>query len=467
MEGFAQLPSPIQRIDSLKPGDTLVKHMVQIVDVQIEGNKKTREYVIRREMSLEEGKVLALEDLEELIKIDKRRIANTRLFVHVDINVVPLDESHVRIEIDLQERWYVIPAPIFKLADRNFNDWWTNQQRDLSRVNYGLKFKHYNFMGRAEQLMFTAQLGYTKSFRVAYSMPYIDKSRKTGMGMSFVYFENNNVALRTVNHKRIFINDEENKLRNTYATGVTFSRRSSFYTTHFAGLSFTSNTVADTVVLANPEYMPESTTKLRFFSLGYGFSRDLRDNVSYPLKGFVIRASASQKGLGIFNQLNIFDLDASLGFYKPLSKKLFLNNYSSTRLSTPSDQPYYLQRGLGYGMDYIRGMELYVLEGQHYFINKSELKWQLFNKVFDISKIVPIEQFNVLPFALYPKVYFDAAYIVVKNPNPNNDLLINKPIWGGGVGLDFVSFYDFVMQIEYSFNSLNERGIFFHMNRSF
>ena len=37
-------------------------------------------------------------------------------------------------------------------------------------------------------------------------------------------------------------------------------------------------------------------------------------------------------------------------------------------------------------------------------------------------------------------------------------------LWGKGIGLDAVFFYDKVFKIEYSFNHLWESGIFFHFN---
>ncbi len=441
--------------------------MVMVVDIAIEGNKKTREYVIRREMSLHEGQVVDREELEDLLAVDRKRITNTRLFLSVNTTVVPLDDKHVRIEIALQERWYVVPVPIFKLADRNFNDWWSNQQRDLSRVNYGLKFNHYNFMGRAERLSMLAQFGYTRSFRIAYYLPYIDQTRKNGLGLSLQYFDNNNLALRTINHKRVFLNSNEQELRRTYAANLTFTRRSSFYTTHYIGLSFVANTFADTVLIQNPEYLPASNSNLRYFALAYSIGRDLRDNISYPLKGFNFAGTISKTGLGIYNQVNIFNVDAAIGFYRPLSKKLFLSNIISTRLSTPRVQPYHLLRGLGYGLNFVRGMELYVIEGQHHALNKAELKWQMVKHEFNLGRLLPLDQFNKVPIALYPKIFFDAAYVVMKDPKPENNFLVNRPIWGTGVGLDVVSFYDFVFQVEYSLNNLMERGLFIHVDRNF
>jgi outer membrane protein assembly factor BamA len=457
-----------QQPASVQAGDSLVKHMVQIVDIDIVGNKKTREYVIRREMAVHEGQVVSMEDLNDILALDRKRISNTRLFLTVDIKVIPLDGKYVKILVDVQERWYVVPVPIFQIADRNFNDWWTNQKRDLSRVNYGLKFNHYNFMGRAERVGLTAQFGYTKSFKVNYYLPYIDKTRKNGLGLSFLYFDNNNLALQTINHKRVFLNDEEQELRKTYAAGLTFTRRSTFYTTHSVNLSFYSNTVADTVITLNPEYLPaESNNNLSYFTLSYGINRDLRDNVSFPLRGFRFQAWATKTGLGIFNQANIFEVSALFDYYKPITKKLFAGNLFHTRLSVPDKQPYYLLTGLGYGSKFIRGMELYVLEGQHHFLNKTDLKYQLVKHTINLEKILPWDQFSKVPIGIYPKIFFDAGYVVMPNPQPNNDFLVNKPIWGTGVGLDIVSFYDMVIQLEYSMNSRLERGFFINVNRGF
>ena len=42
--------------------------------------------------------------------------------------------------------------------------------------------------------------------------------------------------------------------------------------------------------------------------------------------------------------------------------------------------------------------------------------------------------------------------------------LSNRLLWGGGIGLDIVLYYDKVIQIEYSFNDLMENGYFLHLN---
>ncbi|MCB0565677.1 MAG: hypothetical protein KDD01_15005, partial [Phaeodactylibacter sp.] len=54
--------------------------------------------------------------------------------------------------------------------------------------------------------------------------------------------------------------------------------------------------------------------------------------------------------------------------------------------------------------------------------------------------------------------YTNDPYTARLNP------LSNRLLWGGGIGLDIVLYYDKVIQIEYSFNDLMENGLFLHLN---
>lgn len=441
--------------------DSLVKHMVKIDRIFIKGNKKTREYVIKREIGLEEGDMVAYEDLEGILKKDRQRILNTRLFLKVELTAIPLSNRLYDIIVEVSERWYVVAAPVFQLADRNFNDWWVNQERDLSRVNYGGKFTHYNFRGRGEKLALYAHFGFSRRYSASYYVPYIDPTRKNGLGLSLNYSENTNIPIYTTEHKRQFL-DAETPLQENYGTTLTFVRRASFYNTHTASVSFSATTFKDIVLEHNPHYLRTGSNSMRYFNLSYYFRRDLRDAVNYPLRGFIINAGASKVGLGIYNDINLFNMNASYSHFTPIGEKFFFSNALAGRLSTPEVQPYLHLTGLGYGGNYIRGYELYVIEGQHHLLNKTELKFQLFKEEVSLGRLMPLDQFRVIPLALYPKVYFDAGYVFMPTPYPTNEALTNKPLWGAGFGLDFVSFYDVVVRMEYSFSSIGERGFFLH-----
>ena len=62
------------------------------------------------------------------------------------------------------------------------------------------------------------------------------------------------------------------------------------------------------------------------------------------------------------------------------------------------------------------------------------------------------------------KVFVDFGYMYSKSElvySQNNTLL-----YGYGIGVDFVSYYDIVFRVEYSFNKQNEQNLFFHFNKA-
>ena len=109
---------------------------VTIGNIYITGNNRTREEIIRRELDFTEGDIYQKNDLLETITLVKQKLTNTRLFVTVEVIPLTISEDDIDILIRLQERWYIFPVPIFKLADRNFTEWWINQKCDFSRVNW-------------------------------------------------------------------------------------------------------------------------------------------------------------------------------------------------------------------------------------------------------------------------------------------------------------------------------------------
>jgi len=44
--------------------------------------------------------------------------------------------------------------------------------------------------------------------------------------------------------------------------------------------------------------------------------------------------------------------------------------------------------------------------------------------------------------------------------------LNNQLLWGGGVGLHFLVYFDKLIQVEYSINKLGERGLFLSLDLS-
>lgn len=451
--------------ESVVHADTTSTREVLIDNIFIIGNKVTKSKIILRELDVAIGKTYAYNELQELLLVDKNKIQNLRLFNSVEITILDLSQTKVDIVIQVKERWYTFPAPIFDLVDRNFNDWWQNRDGDLGRTNFGVKLFRNNFRGRNEQLRLTVQFGFTRNFSLVYKIPYIDRSQRHGLSFLFDYAENNNIAFQTEDHIQSFY-DAEELLRTEQTYGVGYSFRNSFYTFHRVNLSFNYNTVTDTVTTLNPEYYKNGATSQRYFTLHYAFTYDKRDFNPYPLKGKRLDFDIFKRGLGLFDDLNQWDVNLSLSQYHKLGKKFFLANYSSVSINLPSEQPYANFNALGFRKDLVRGYELFLIEGPRYALNRTTLKKRILSTKKRVG-LIPIEQFREIPLDIYLKTYLDMGYVHNYDNYTISNRLADRYLFGTGLGLDFVTYYDTVIRLEYSINRENEAGLFFHLKKEF
>ena len=443
--------------------DTTARY-VAIDNVFILGNKKTKKSIILRELVVKKGMLIYYPDLIKHIEADQNKLFNLRLFNSVKINILELSPSKVDIVVQVDERWYTFPIPILKFADRNFNDWLKNQGADFSRINYGIKFTQYNVRGRNEKLRLTAQFGFTKNFAMSYRAPYIDKSQNNGLELKVGYRERKNTAYGTVDHKQIFYDSENTAFEETYGL-IKYTRRSKFYDFHDFILEYNRSSVSDSILIFNPSYFSNRLNKQSYVALRYKYTKDKRDVVAYPLKGYRIQGEVNKIGLGISNDLNILELRVTHDRYLDLGKNYYFSMYTKGVLSTPENQSYTLFPSLGRQQDFVRGYELYLIEGSSFGLNKISFKKLLFKGEKHVRPLV--RQFKNFPYALYLKTYIDIGYVKNFNQYEQNNRLTNRLIRGTGLGLDFVTFYDFVIRTEYSINDDKEQGFFFHFKKGF
>jgi outer membrane protein assembly factor BamA len=429
--------------------------------IKIEGNRKTKTYIILRELNFKEGDTLYKATLKENFLINHNRLFNTALFVTVDIEADSSDQLTKDVLIKVKERWYTYPNIIFELADRNFNEWWEQRGHDINRTNYGIYFDQKNVRGRNENLKLKIQLGFTKQFEFNYSMPYINKNQKTGLGFNFAFNTNKQLAYRTLNHKLEYLNTGE-YLRKRIYTGLTISRREKFYQFHSLNIGFSYNTIADTIAKLNPEYFFENEHKQSYFTLRYNFVNDKRDISYYPLRGYYLRVEVEKNGLTKFEDVNILAFKFLIERFVEITPKLFFGGAFRQKISFPNRQPYSNYKGLGYGIEYVSGYELYVIDGRHFSLSKVNFKYKILSKKLEL-KFIPIRQFNTIPFSLYLRLYSEGGYVSDNMYHTPNNPLANAFLWGNGAAIDFVSYYDFVFRFEYSFNRLGESGIFLHV----
>lgn len=444
--------------------DSSADPFVVISSIRIEGAKKTQPRLILRELDFARGDTLPGAQVKEILLRNRNKIFNTDLFVTVDLALHPGHDGQIELIIQVTERWYIFPMLIFELADRNFNEWWVDRNRDLRRTQYGVRVAHKNFRGRGEVLRATAQFGFTKRFELGYNIRYLDRAQKSGLGFVFSYSDNRSVAYRTEYNKLVFF-DHYELARNRFYTGVTYSHRPRFYGFHRLNARFHYNTIADTIARLNPEYFLDGRTVQRYATLSYQYTWDRRDIVAYPLKGHFFSADISQSGFTRGEDIHQTAAGAYFSFYQPLGKKFYWSIGLRGRMVTPGRQPYPNYRGIGYGFDHLRGYEYYVVDGQHFALAKFTVKRELFSVEQRLPVPFGLSQFQTLPIAVYLTAYSDAGYVYAPIRYSETNQLDNRLLYGGGAGIDIVTFYNVVFRINYSVNRRGDRGFFLHFTR--
>lgn len=463
-----EVPSAADTIKRKRTVFADTSRYLEINKITIVGNKLTRNTIIQRELALKPGDVVQESYLSEVLEKDRRKIFNLRLFHKVVIHSIDAGNNKIDLLVELDERWYTFPIPIFRLSDRNFNEWWENYNHDFGRVNYGLKLYQYNLWSRNHTLIFTSQFGFQKRFELLYRVPYINAKQKQGLIFEMDLIEAKNVADSTVDHKLDYFKFNR-VLRNTKGISLTYTYRNNFYNHHRIKYEYRQTNIADTLQELNPNYLGKDRSRQKYDAITYEFISDHRDVIAYPLHGSMLTVHIQKYGVGLRNDLNKTDGYASFAGFLDLKRNFFLSNLSFLYLSTPDNLPYFNYGAMGYDKLFVRGYEVYVIEGPKFFLNKTTFKKRIFSRNWNLD-FWPIEQFNYFPLAIYFKAYADWGYVhtySAYSENSINTRLSNKFLGGAGAGFDIVTAYDVVLRLEYTFTSQNTNGFFLHIKKEF
>lgn len=431
-------------------------------DIVIEGNRITKEAIIFRELMFRQNDTLTPLEWSDRVERSEENLMNTALFNFVFIETVEQPSGRHDVKIKVTERWYIWPWPVLKISDRNFNVWW--QTKELRRLSYGFKIDWQNVRGRMENLMTTFQFGYDQVYEFRYRFPYLNKKKTIGMGLGAGIARNHELAYKTVENKQVFFRLADAYARRDVYSYINLSLRPNIYNSFFFQFRFDRQIFADTLVTVNP-YFSDGENYKSYFSAYLVFKSDHRDYKPYPLQGYYFDVELNKQGLGIMrsNSVNYFFIGGTFRKYWKLSNRFYYATGLNARFSDKGRQPYFTLGGIGYGRDVIRGYEFYVINGQKYGILKNNLKFAILPRTVRDIGFIKSDKFGLIHFAFYLNLFIDVGYVdnnqfYGENMNAmENDLQV-----GYGAGIDFVSYYDIVVRMEYSFNKLGESGFFIH-----
>ena len=436
--------------------DTTAKLLVH--SINITGNKTTKEYVILREIQIKQGDSVQISTLNFELQKARQQVYNSSLFNEVKIEVNVTGSNDIDINFMVKERLYIFPIPKIQLVDRNINEWIQKFNADFDRVIYGGKFTHYNLTGRRDQLRLILLNGFTRTYSLSYSQPFSNKALTNGFSLSAALTENREYIYKIgYDNKPLLFNNGSFSKKNIFISAGFTVRKNILYSHAFA-VAYNNLQVTDSLLDAayNPNYFKGKGSQRSYTDISYIWQYINTNNIKYPLKGATASVKALKRGLGFTGGLNMFFVEANYNRYWDLHKAWFASINLSAKTTLPFNQAYINQRAMGYGENYLRGLELYVVDGVAFGLLRSTLK----RKLFTINFPLPFKskKYPTIPFTFFAKTYADLGYTY--NKKAFETYLNNKLLYTGGVGIDVLTFYDINLRIEYSFNQLGKNGLF-------
>lgn len=434
-----------------------------INQILITGNSITKKGIILRELKFKEHDTISLIRFSEMLTSSRQNIFNTRLFNFVTIDTSSISGPRILdVTIALVERWYIWPIPFFEISDRNFNVWW--ETRDFNRLTYGVDFTFFNVRGKNETLKILTHFGFNQKFGFTYKIAYFNKKQTLGVAFGAALELNHEVPVFTANNKPVNIRSNSTFLKKLIFGFVELNARPDFFSTHTFRISY-SHYNFDSSIRTIPGYAMLAQNVQQFLNFNYLYKNDHRDVQYYPLTGYYLDAEINHAVPFATAHNSYFRSNTRI--YLQLHNRWYWAAGLTGKLSFEKIQPYYLQQGLGFGREFVRGYEYYVVDGQHFVLFKNNLKFALLPQHIETLKFIKTTKFNTIPLALYLNVFIDMGFVYHYPGYPPytvdaGNTLENQFLIGYGLGLDFTTYYDIVVRVEGSMNRMGQPGVYLH-----
>ena len=433
---------------------------IQISAIAIVGNKKTKEYIVLRELPYHVGDLIAKDSLVYYNTLAQQQLYNTSLFMDAEVSSSSNDSIHYSITIQLRERWYLFPIPAFKLVDRNFNQWWNEEHRNLERINYGINFRESNFTGNNDKLSVGLIAGYTHQAIVRYQFPYLDKKLRYRIGVGVQFFTQKEINTSTFEDKQIFskTNDIIQKGNRSY---LNLFYRHNLYVRHALQIGGGQNEISDSAFLIQPALFPNLSRSFSYIDFLYSYSKAKFDYNAYPTNGSATEFSAYHR---FSDKSGLSSVQFRKIFARPLSKNNFILLESNTAIKFLPNHNYTDAKLMGYGNMQLYGLDYYVIDGNAGTLLRAE--WHHALGGFTVKNLVAKKIIPEVKYRFWLKAFTNLGYVYAERPI-NNTKLANTLLRTAGVGLDILSIYDFVLKIDYSLNQLGDKGLYLHYGLNF
>lgn len=351
---------------------------VNIRHINIVGNDKTKENVIRRELRVYPGDLFSRTSLMR----SQREIMILNYFANVTPDVVPYDDDEIDLIFEVEEK---------NTGTATASAGWSERDGFIGTV--GLQFP--NFLGNGQQLGFNFQRAYSyQSLSMNFVEPWLFNTPNL-VGVSLFDTDRTRGSLNNVFASQYSYYTPYDV--HSRGGSLTFGRRFRWPDNYFRGrwqLQAASNQYDTTKVYdwaifdrVNPARL-ENTSGI---SLKQSITRDSRNAPEFPTRGSVMSLVTTYSGGFLKGNENFFKQQANLEWYSPLWKdKLTMRNYFEMGYMTeitddsthiiPYDEYFFMGgAGLIWGSA-LRGYSeraVGTLEGSSYFGGKASFKYTM------------------------------------------------------------------------------------------
>ena len=384
------------------------------------GNQITETYVILDEMALKPGMIAT----RSLIEFDRNRIYNLGLFTQVELFYDSLGTIGF-LYVDLRERWYVIPFPIFGFRDG-----------DPKRAYYGAGLLHNNVAGKNKRLALSFALGDDPVAGISFMDPLLHRDARLFGSASVSYSHVRNKSEDEAAEGGEY--DEDH-----FSANVLLGKRLSLFQTGAVSLGYRS--------VSTDAYRPGRTVDPsgndRYLVASLQFTHDTRDLAEYATQGALIAASATQNGVGE-SHLSYSRFALDLRGFLPLGDAFILAGRGFGSFAAGGTVPVYGRTLFGFG-ERIRGHYRDVTEGEHLLHAGAELRFLVLPPRTVYMSTLPLpEQFRVWRFGIACALFGDAGTTWFRG----EPVGLRRISSGVGGGVHFLLPYGLVARIEYAIN---------------
>ena len=430
--------------------------------INVTGNKVTKLSTIDRELLFKEGDTICS---DEVVKESRENLLNASLFNFVDFYWTDDEgqQNSKTLTINVTERWYLWPIPYLAYADRNLTSWF--KANDFSRLSYGFDLVYRNLWGLKHELDLTVIAGYNQNLGLTYDIPYLTRRQRLGVKASGGFTRDREVAYITNYDKITYFKGEDDFAQEAFYAYIMPYYRFGYRNKLSLQLRYDDRTFNDSLPSLNPDFGNPEGTRFQYFTLSAVFKNDYRDDHNYPLDGHYLELELTKIGFGATDYSpDLFYGKITADWYTPIKGRFYWASNITTKVSDSKSAPYFLSQGFGYKNDYVRTYDLYVVDALNYGIIKNNLKFEILKPVTKHLPHIKNDRFGKIHIALYANLFFDMGYtwdVIV--PEGFTTRIANKFIYGTGFGIDFVTYYDKVLRLEYGVNGLGESGFFVHL----